>query len=425
MNIVCVGGGPAGLYFAILMKLRNRGHDVTVVERNPAGVTYGWGVVFWDDLLDELYRNDSVSARAIRDISAQWGGQEVHLRGERAAYLGGYGYSLGRQRLLDILVERATGLGVDICFEREVKDLSEFPEADLIIACDGVNSSIRQLRLDHFRTDVEVGRNKYIWLGTRRVFDSFTFAFEETAAGWIWFHAYCFDAQTSTLIVECSPETWAGLGFDELEPEQGVALLEKIFESYLDGHSLIGQTRGSVNKSPWRNFERISNDKWYHDNVVLMGDAAHTTHFAIGSGTKLAIADAITLAEKLDAHDDLASALHAYQEDRRFALLAAQSKAISSTKWFENVPCYIGQRATSFAYSLLKRRGRYSLWHYQLHLATQIAVLRRLRRSLGAARSALRARRRAKLADVRDRVSSTRCAPEQPQAAWDGLSRQS
>ncbi len=396
MNIVCVGGGPAGLYFAVLAKLRNRNHDITVIERNPAGVTYGWGVVFWDDLLDELYRNDPVSARQIREASALWGGQEVHVRGEHAAYLGGYGYSLGRHRLLDILVDRARGLGVDVQFEREVKDLSEFPEADLIIACDGVNSSMRQLHSDHFQADVEVGRNKYIWLGTRRIFDSFTFAFEETAAGWIWFHAYCFDAQTSTLIVECSPETWAGLGFNELEPDQSIKLLEEIFERYLNDHSLINQTQ-SFDKSPWLNFRRISNDNWYYNNVVLMGDAAHTTHFAIGSGTKLAIADAVALAERLDEHDDLTSALHAYQDDRRAALLTVQREALNSTKWFENVPRYIDQHVTQFAYSLWKRRGYCPSWRYQLHLATQIAVLRRLRRSLGTARRGLRARRREKL----------------------------
>ncbi|MDQ3760800.1 MAG: FAD-dependent monooxygenase [Actinomycetota bacterium] len=411
MNIVCVGGGPAGLYFAVLAKLRNRGHDITVIERNPAGVTYGWGVVFWDDLLDKLYSNDPVSAREIHKVSVLWGGQEVHVRGEHTAYLGGYGYSLGRKRLLDILVDRARGLGVDVQFEREVKDLSEFPEADLIIACDGVNSSMRALHSGHFQTDVEVGRNKYIWLGTHQVFDSFTFAFEETAAGWIWFHAYPFDAETSTLIVECSPETWAGLGFDELESDQSVKLLSEVFERYLDNHSLINQARG-VDKAPWLNFRRISNNNWYCNNVVLMGDAAHTTHFAIGSGTKLAIADAIALAGKLEAYDDLTSALHAYQEDRRGALLTVQHEALNSTKWFENVPRYIDQQATQFAYSLWRRRGHYSLWRYQLHLATQIAALRRLRRSLGAARRGLRARRRAKLAQTHQHVSAARYAPE-------------
>jgi 2-polyprenyl-6-methoxyphenol hydroxylase-like FAD-dependent oxidoreductase len=407
MKIVCVGGGPAGLYFAVLAKLRNRYHDVTVVERNPAGVTYGWGVVFWDDLLDELYRNDPVSAREVHEVSALWGGQEVHIRGGHKAYLGGYGYSLGRKRLLDILVARARDLGVDVQFERDIKNLSEFPDADLIIACDGVNSSIRQLHSDHFQTDVDVGRNKYIWLGTNRVFDSFTFAFEETAAGWIWFHAYCFDAETSTLIVECSPETWAGLGFDELEPDQSVKLLEEIFERHLNHYSLINRMPRGVDKALWLNFRRISNNNWYYDNVVLMGDAAHTTHFAIGSGTKLAIADAIALAKELDAHNDLPSALHAYQEYRRSALHTTQQDALNSAKWFEDVPRYIDQQATTqFAYSLWKRRGKYSLWRYQLHLATQIATLRRLRQSVGAARREIRARRRVKLADAHERMSA-------------------
>jgi 2-polyprenyl-6-methoxyphenol hydroxylase-like FAD-dependent oxidoreductase len=407
MKIVCVGGGPAGLYFAVLAKLRNRCHDVTVVERNPAGVTYGWGVVFWDDLLDELYRNDPVSAREVHEVSALWGGQEVHIRGGHKAYLGGYGYSLGRKRLLDILVARARDLGVDVQFERDINNLSEFPDADLIIACDGVNSSIRQLHSDHFQTDVDVGRNKYIWLGTNRVFDSFTFAFEETAAGWIWFHAYCFDAETSTLIVECSPETWAGLGFDELEPDQSVKLLEEIFERHLNHYSLINRMPRGVDKALWLNFRRISNNNWYYDNVVLMGDAAHTTHFAIGSGTKLAIADAIALAKELAAHNDLTSALHAYQEYRRSALLTTQQDALNSARWFEDVPRYIDQQATTqFAYSLWKRRGKYSLWRYQLHLATQIATLRRLRQSVGAARREIRARRRVKLADAHERMSA-------------------
>lgn len=407
MNIVCVGGGPAGLYFAVLAKLRNKSHDVTVVERNPAGVTYGWGVVFWDDLLDELYRNDPVSARAVHEVSAVWGGQEVHIRGEHKAYLGGYGYSLGRKRLLDILVDRARDLGVHVQFERDVRDLSEFPDADLIIACDGVNSSIRQLHSDHFQTDVDVGRNKYIWLGTNRVFDSFTFAFEETAAGWIWFHAYCFDSQTSTLIVECSPETWAGLGFDELEPDQSVKLLEQIFERHLNHYSLINRAPRGVDQAPWLSFRRISNNNWYYDNIALMGDAAHTTHFAIGSGTKLAIADAIALAKELDAHDDLTSVLHAYQENRRSALFTIQQDALNSAKWFEDVPRYIDQQPTTqFAYSLWKRRGKYSLWRYQLHLATQIAALRRLRQSVGAARREIRARRRVKLANAHERVSA-------------------
>ena len=290
-------------------------------------------------------------------------------------------------------------LGTDVQFEREVEDLSEFAEVDLIVACDGVNSWVRQLYADHFRTNVDVGRNKYIWLGTHKVFDAFTFAFEETDAGWIWFHAYRFNSDTSTCIVECTQETWEGLGFDELEPDESIALLEEIFEAYLDGHSLINQMR-YLGKMPWLNFRRISNEKWYRDNIVLMGDAAHTTHFTIGSGTKLALQDAIGLAEKLHEHKDLEAALTAYEQERRTALLMLQSAARNSARWFENVNGHIDQDATQFAYSLQKRRQGETTpeevpWEYRLRLtAQQIAALRRLRRWVRSARTELRAGRR-------------------------------
>jgi anthraniloyl-CoA monooxygenase len=399
MKIVCVGGGPAGLYFAISMKLRNQEHDITVLERNPAGVTYGWGVVFWDDLLDNLYNNNPESAREIRDSSSCWNDQEVHVRGKETAYLGGYGFSMGRERLLGILAKRAIDLGADVQFECEVEDLSDFAKADLIIACDGVNSRVRQLHANHFETNVEMGRNKYIWLGTHKVFDAFTFAFEETDVGWIWFHAYRFNTDTSTCIVECSQETWERLGFDELGPDESITLLEKIFKPYLDGHSLINQLR-HLGKTPWLNFRSISNEHWYHNNVVLMGDAAHTTHFTIGSGTRLAIEDAIGLAEKLYEHEDLQAALKAYEEERRTALLMWQSEARNSAQWFENIERYIDQEAMQFAYSFANRReGRTNpeevWWHYPRRLATQkFATLRRLRRWVYSLKRELRARRR-------------------------------
>lgn len=404
MNIVCVGGGPAGLYFAISASLRDQDHRVTVVERNPAGVTYGWGVTFSDALLDSLYRNDPVSAREINEQPASWDNQEVHVRSGRPVHLGGYGFAVGRKLLLDILVRRARELGVDVQFEREVEDLSEFADADLIIACDGANSRVRALHSGHFRTDADVGRNKYIWLGTHRVFDSFVFAFEETVAGWIWFYAYRFNSDTTTFIVECSQETWEGLGFDVLGPDESLHLLEDIFKRHLDGHSLINPMR-NLGKTPWLNFIRITNAAWYHDNVVLMGDAAHTTHFSIGSGTTLAMQDAIVLADKLDEHQDVEAALQAYQEERRSALLMPQGAALNSTRWFENVPQHIGDEPTRFAYDLWKRRGKYPLWRYQLHLATQIRALRKLRCSLSATRRGLRARRRTKISHSRQQMS--------------------
>jgi anthraniloyl-CoA monooxygenase len=403
MNIVCVGGGPAGLYFAISAKLRDQDHRVTVVERNPAGVTYGWGVTFSETLLDSLYRNDPVSAREIALNPASWGNQEVRVRGGRPVHLGGYGYAIGRQLLLDILTRRARELGVDVQFDREAEDLSEFAGADLVIASDGANSRVRRLHAEHFHTDSEVGRNKYIWLGTHRVFDSFIFAFEETAAGWIWFYAYRFDSDTTTFIVECSPTTWERLGFDVLGPDESLRLLEDIFKRHLDGHSLVNPMR-NLGKTPWLNFVRISNAAWYHDNVVLIGDAAHTTHFSIGSGTTLAMQDAVALAAALHEHADLGAALEAYQEQRRTALLRPQGAALNSTRWFENVAQYLGAEPTRFAYDLWKRRGHYPLWRYQLHLATQVAALRKVRCSLSATRRELRARRRARLADPRRRA---------------------
>ena len=398
MKIVCVGGGPAGLYFGILMKLAGRDHQVTVLERNPAGVTYGWGVVFWDDLLDDLYRSDPVSAREIAASSVCWNGQEVRVGAGQPVFLGGSGFSVGRKRLLDILASRAMDLGVEVRFESPVQQPSDIGEADLVIACDGANSQVRQRYAPELQTEVDVGRNKYIWLGTHRVFDAFTFAFEKTPAGWIWFHAYYFDRETSTCIIECSPETWEGLAFDTLGADESIRRLEEIFGAYLDGHPLINQLRGQ-DRIPWLNFRRISNQAWVRGNIVLMGDAAHTTHFAIGSGTRLAIQDAIGLAGKLTQHQDLGAALKAYEEDRRHDLLALQNSARNSTHWFEEVQSYIDQDAVEFGFSLWKRRGRSPAWRYRLHLATQISALRRLRRWFTAARRSVRARRRGRLAE--------------------------
>lgn len=366
MNIVCIGGGPAGLYFAISMKLRDPTHDITVVERNPRGVTFGWGVVLSDETLGNLRDNDPESAREIQDSFAHWDDIEVHVRGKGSVRSGGHGFvGIGRKHLLDILARRAEGLGVDLRFESEVEDLSQFAEADLIVACDGINSRVRRSYADRFRPDIDARQNKYIWLGTHKVFDAFTFAFEKTEAGWVWIHAYHFDEDTSTCIVECSQETWEGLGFDRLGPDESVALMEEIFEPYLDGHSLINDAR-HLGKTPWLNFQRISNEKWFHENIVLMGDAAHTAHFSIGSGTKLALEDAIGLADKLHEHEDLGSALEDYQEERRTAVLQLQSSARNSTEWFENIPRYIHQDAMQFAYSLLTRSQRVS--HENLRL---------------------------------------------------------
>jgi 2-polyprenyl-6-methoxyphenol hydroxylase-like FAD-dependent oxidoreductase len=398
MRIVCVGGGPAGLYFAIAAKLREPRHDVTVIERNPAGLTYGWGVVYWDNLLHELYRVDPVTARQIHDSSVLWYDQEVRVVAEPPVYLGGSGFSVSRERLIGILSRRAQELGVKVQFRREVRGRGDLPDADLIIAADGVSSRLRQSRADEFHTAVELGRNKYVWLGTDKVFDSFTFAFERTAAGWIWFHAYRFDSETSTCIIECSQQTWSGLGLDRLAQEPSLALLEDIFRRHLDGHALIDHARG-VAGLPWLNFKRIGNEHWYHDNVVLVGDTAHTTHFAIGSGTTLAIEDAIALAEKLHDHDDFDVALKSYQEERRAAVRSLLDDERNSARWFEDVARNIERGTIEFAYGLENRRGapRRARYRYLVHLATQQTTLRAVRRWRGSRRRR-RAQRRWRLA---------------------------
>jgi 2-polyprenyl-6-methoxyphenol hydroxylase-like FAD-dependent oxidoreductase len=339
MKIACVGGGPAGLYLAILMKAHDGEHDVTVFERNPPGFTHGWGVVFWDDLVEELERSDPATAGEIRTSSFTWNGQLLAVEDEEPVHVGGVGYGIGRQRLLDILVERARELGVQVEFETEIDDVREL-RVDLTVACDGVNSPVRELRREQFGTDVAVGRNKYIWLGTSRVFDAFTFAFVETDAGWIWCHAYGFDASTSTFIAECSPETWAGLGFDGLNGADAIRLLEQLFEQQLQGHPLKTKTRAR-DRADWLNFRTVTNERWHGDNVVLMGDAAHTTHFTIGSGTRLALEDAICLATGLQTETSLATALERYGLERQGALRRTQSEARLSARWFESVPRYI------------------------------------------------------------------------------------
>ncbi|MGH3912868.1 MAG: FAD-dependent monooxygenase [Pseudonocardiaceae bacterium] len=348
-----------------------------------------------------------MSGREINAQPASWDNQEVHVQG-RPAHLGGYGFAIGRELLIDILTRRAMTLGVDVRFEREVDDLAEFTDADLIVACDGANSRVRALHADKFGTHIEVGTNKYVWLGTHRVFDSFIFAFEETAAGWIWCYAYRFNADTTTFIVECSLPTWKGLGFDRLDLRESLALLEKIFQRQLNGHSLMiphhpagGYSAGghSAGQMPWLNFLRITNASWHHGNVVLMGDAAHTTHFSIGSGTTLAMQDAIALADNVDKYDDPQVALRTYQQERRVAVRDAQGAALNSTKWFENVSPHINQETTQFAYDLWKRRGSYPLWRYQLHLLTQFSTLRRLRCALSTARRKQRDRRRLRWVD--------------------------
>ena len=384
MKIACVGGGPAGLYFAFLMKLREPRHEITIFERSAPGVTGGWGVVFWDDLLKQLYRADPQSARDIEQASFHWDGQVVDVRGTSVRDDDLRGYGINRQRLLDVLTRRAQDTGVHIEFDHEVVSPSQLPDVDLIVACDGVNSRTR-LENEGFQTDIQLGSNKYIWLGTDKVFESFTFPFVPTDDGWVWAHAYGIDAKTSTFIVECTAETHASLGFGAMPPQACLSVLEEIFGHHLDGHRLTGQLRDGTN-AQWLNFRTVTNKHWYQGKTVLAGDAAHTTHFTIGSGTKLAIEDAIALANNLQQHDDLKLALESYERERQAGLVQRQSDARFSAQWFENISRYIDLEPHQF-FSILHARRSPLLPHlsprlyYQLHRAShEVAVLRGLGR---------------------------------------------
>lgn len=387
MRIVCVGGGPAGLYLAILAKLREPARDVVVLERDPPGVTYGWGVVFSQELLNDLWLHDPVSAAEVEHAAATWTDQLVGLSG-RTVHLGGYGYSIGRQRLLDVLGRRATQLGVDVRYATPVQwplvgeDEDLLAGADLVVAGDGVNSTTREHA--GFAAEARSGADRYAWLGTTQRFDAFTFGFERTRAGWIWFHAYTFDADTSTFIVECAPQTWAGLGLDRLDPAEGTALLEQIFTRYLDGHPLIDQV-GAAGRTPWLSFTRVSNPTWVRGNVALMGDAAHTTHFSIGSGTTLAVRDAIALADQLDRHSRLPDALDAYDRQRRHEMAGWQLAADNSARWFEQVDRHASLHPLRFGYAMVRRRhgeqppAEPLRWRLLVYLASQVAPLRAAR----------------------------------------------
>ncbi|MYW63799.1 FAD-binding monooxygenase [Streptomyces sp. SID8379] len=340
MKVVCAGGGPASLYLAILLKARHRGWDVSVHERNPAGATYGWGVTYWPEMLETLAAHDDVSARAIEKHSVRWNGGVAHIRDRTTTHHGDEGFAIGRHRLLEILAERATSLGVDVHYGHVLTPESPALEGDLIVAGDGSRSRLRDQHAEHFGTQVSLGNNRFVWLGTTRVFRSFTFAFVETDHGWLWCYAYGFDGTHSTCIVECSPRTWAGLGLDAMERADALKLLEDLLAEPLRGHPLIDRTDAD-GPSPWQRFRTVTNRVWSHGNLVLLGDAAHTTHYSIGAGTTLAMQDAMALARALSEPGTLPSALGRYERVRRRELLPLQSAARHSANWYENLTRYI------------------------------------------------------------------------------------
>ncbi len=367
MKIACLGGGPAGLYFAISMKLRDAAHDVTVFERNRPDDTFGWGVVLSDETLANLAANDPVSAAAIRDKFAYWDDIAVNYRGERIVSTGHGFCGIGRRQLLLLLQERARSLGVNLRFESEFDGAAEFAKThDLVVAADGLNSKVRKEFAAHFRPDIDLRKCKFVWLGTRQKFDAaFTFIFEETEHGWIWAHAYQFDGDTATFIVECSEATWDSFGFGTMSSEESIATCERIFAKYLGGHRLLSNAR-HLRGSGWLNFPRVLCEKWSHQNIVLMGDAAATAHFSVGSGTKLGMESAISLASHLDGAPSIPAAFGKYEEARRTEVLRLQSAARNSLEWFENVERYLHLDPIQFNYSLLTRSQRIS--HENLRL---------------------------------------------------------
>src|SRR5262245_58059276 len=367
MKIACLGGGPAGLYFAISMKLRNAAHDITVFERNRPDDTFGWGVVLSDETLANLSANDPVSAEAIRRHFAYWDDIAVHYRGQRIVSTGHGFCGIGRKQLLILLQQRARELGVNLRFETEIDSATELSKTyDRVVASDGLNSKVRSEFAQHFQPDIDLRKCKFVWLGTHQKFDdAFTFIFEETEHGWVWAHAYQFDADTATFIVECSEQTWSKFGFGEMTQEQSIATCERIFKKYLGGHALMSNAR-HLRGSAWLNFPRVLCKKWSHDNIVLMGDAAATAHFSIGSGTKLAMESAISMADYLHSEPTMQAAFEKYEDARRTEVLRLQSAARNSLEWFEEVERYLHLDPVQFNYSLLTRSQRIS--HENLRL---------------------------------------------------------
>jgi anthraniloyl-CoA monooxygenase len=362
MKIACLGGGPAGLYFAISMKLRDPAHEVTVFERNKADDTFGWGVVLSDDALDNLTVNDPKSAAMIRENFAYWDDIALVHQGVRTVS-GGHGFAgIGRMKMLLILQDRCRELGVNLQFSTEYGDVDALKKQyDLVVATDGINSAVRTKYAADFKPDIDVRLCKFIWLGTHQKFnDAFTFVFENTEFGWMWLHAYQFDDQMATVIVECTQDTWDRAGFEAMSKAETVETCRALFADHLGGHKLISNADHLRGSAVWMNFPRVICETWHHDNVVLMGDAAATGHFSIGSGSRLAFDSAISLASYLHSEATMQAAFERYQEERRLEVLRLQSAARNSLEWFERVEQYLDMDPVQLNYSLLTRSQRIS-----------------------------------------------------------------
>ena len=388
-RMLVVGAGPGGLYTALLARQRNPALDVVVVERNRATDTFGWGVVLSDQTVDNLRAADVVSGSLIAETLHHWDDIDVHFRGNTVRS-SGHGFSgIGRHRLLALLQERCIELGVRLQFESDVSDIEALAEqhnADIVIAADGLNSRTRARWSESFKPDTDVRLCRFVWLGTTQTFVSFTFAFEETAHGWVQAHAYQFDDTTSTFIVEMPDDVWKALGLDAMDAPDAIKWCEQTFARYLNGHPLLSNALHLRGSAQWIRFPRITCANWTHwltlgerkVPVVLLGDAAHTAHFSIGSGTKLALEDAIDITVALsESNDSLQQALERYQERRSIELLKLQNAARNSTDWFEHVGRYSTLDPEQFAYSLLTRSQRISHEGLRVRDAGYVAAFER------------------------------------------------
>ncbi len=368
MRIVCLGGGPAGLYFSILAKKANPSWDITVIERNRPDDTFGWGVVFSDKTMSGFREADAESHAAITRAFRHWDNIDVHFK-NRVLTSGGHGFcGIARITLLRILQERAAELGVRLRFETEVTDPDDYTrDHDLVIAAEGVSSVTRKKYEAVFRPNIQLRHNRFIWLGSRTKLDAFTFDFRETEWGWFNFHAYRFDEDWSTVIVEAPERTWRDAGIDRMELAESLALCETLFRDRLGGSTLVSNARHRKGSAAWLVFQHVLCEKWHHENIVLIGDAAHTAHFSIGSGTKLAMEDALALARVLSNHrGDVQTALASYQQEREIEALKLQSAARNRMEWFEQVEHHVHLEPEQFTYNLLT--GSQRIGHANLKL---------------------------------------------------------
>ncbi len=355
MKINIIGGGPAGLYFAILMKKADPSHQIQIYERNGPDDTFGWGVVFSGKTLANLRAADEKSHAEITKQFEAWDNVDVVHRDTKISIHGNSFSGIARLQLLKILQRRAEQLGVGIGFRAEIHEVDRLRgECDLLVAADGVNSTVRLHYLEQLKPQLDLRAHRYIWYGTNQLFHGLTLTFREHGSGTFAAHSYKFNQTTSTFIVECDPQTWKSAGFEEKSDADTRAYLEEVFATDLHGHSLLS------NNSKWIQFLLVKNTNWFFENVVLLGDALHTAHFSIGSGTKLAMEDAIALAESFQQTSNVEAALAHFTETRRPVIEEYQSAAFGSMLWFENARNYLHLSPIELAFSVMTRSGRVS-----------------------------------------------------------------